>query len=108
MMVAVEVLYFEGCPHWRQAAAAVGDAARLTGVSAEVRVTEVSGPGDAVRRHFLGSPTVRVEGRDVEPGAEKRSEYALACRVYETETGRVWSPPLEVIAAALREAAGAQ
>ena len=105
--VAVELLYFEGCPHWRQAATAIADAARATGVRAEVRATGISDPEDAVRRRFLGSPTVRVAGRDVEPGAGERSEYALACRVYDSGTGRAWSPPIEWIAAALREAAGA-
>lgn len=105
--VAVELLYVEGCPNRRQTAAAIADAARVTGVRAEVRATGISDPEDAVRRRFLGSPTVRVAGRDVDPGVEGRSAYALACRVYESEAGRAWSPPVEWIAAALREAAGA-
>ena len=103
--VSVELLYFDGCPHWRQAAAAVAEAARAAGVRPEVRMTRVSDPGGAVRLRFLGSPTVRVVGRDVEPGADQRSGYALACRLYESETGRVWFPPVELIAVALREAA---
>jgi hypothetical protein len=105
--VSVELLYFAGCPHRRQAAAAVAEAARATGVRAEGRVTRVADPGAAVRRRFLGSPTVLVAGRDVEPGAGKRSGYALACRAYESETGRAWFPPVEWIVAALREAARA-
>jgi hypothetical protein len=103
--VSVELLYFDGCPHRRQAAAAVADAARAAGVRPEVRLTRVSDSGAAVRLRFLGSPTVRVAGRDVEPGADQRSEYALACRLYEAETGRAWFPPVELIAAALRAAA---
>jgi hypothetical protein len=103
--VSVELLYFAGCPHRRQAAAAVAEAARATEVRAEVRVTRVSDRDAAVRCRFLGSPTVRVAGRDVEPGANERSEFALACRVYESEAGRAWFPPVELIAAALREAA---
>ncbi|MGH3046187.1 MAG: DF family (seleno)protein [Gaiellaceae bacterium] len=105
--VAVELLYFEGCPHWRQAAAAIADAARVTGIRSDVRATRVSDPEDAVRHHFLGSPTVRVAGRDVDPAAQQRSAYALACRVYDSEAGRAWSPPVGWIAAALHEAAGA-
>jgi hypothetical protein len=31
---------------------------------------------------FLGSPTVRVAGRDVEPGADDRRDYAFSCRIY--------------------------
>jgi hypothetical protein len=103
--VSVELLYFDGCPHRRQAAAAVAEAARATGVSPKVRMTRVPDPGAAVRRRFLGSPTVRVAGRDVEPGADQRSGYALACRLYESDAGRAWFPPVELIASALREAA---
>jgi hypothetical protein len=103
--VSVELLYFDACPHRRQAAAAVAAAAHATGVRPDVRLTRVSDPAAAVRRRFLGSPTVRVAGRDVEPGADRRSEYALTCRLYESETGRAWFPPVELIAAALREAA---
>lgn len=103
--VSVELLYFAGCPHRRQAAAAVAEAARGAGIRPEVRMTRVSDPGAAVRHRFLGSPTVRVAGRDVEPGADERSGYALACRLYHSVTGRAWFPPVEWIAAALREAA---
>lgn len=106
--VVVELLYFDGCPRWRQATAAVDEAARITGVGVEVRSNRVSSPDDALRRRFLGSPTVRIEGRDVEPRAEKRSDNALACRVYESRAGRTSSPPVEGIAAALREAASAR
>ena len=106
--VVVELLHFDGCPHWRQAAAAVDEAARITGVGVDVRSSGVSSPDDALRRHFLGSPTVRIEGRDVEPRAERRSDYALACRVYESGAGRTFSPPAEWIVAALREAASAR
>ena len=36
---------------------------------------------------FLGSPTIRVDGRDVEPGADERDEFVLACRIYRTPAG---------------------
>jgi len=36
---------------------------------------------------FLGSPKIRVDGKDVEPGADKRGDFALACRVHRTSAG---------------------
>jgi len=39
----------------------------------------------AETHRFLGSPTIRVNGRDVEPGAEERSEFVISCRVYRTD-----------------------
>jgi hypothetical protein len=45
----------------------------------------VPDPEAAERLRFLGSPTIRVDGRDIEPGADRRTEYVLACRIYRTE-----------------------
>jgi hypothetical protein len=36
---------------------------------------------------FLGSPTVRINGLDIEPSARSRTDYGLACRTYEDGTG---------------------
>lgn len=53
---------------------------------------------------FLGSPTVRVNGRDVEPGAEERTDYVLACRVYRGEAGFSGQPDERWVREALAEA----
>jgi hypothetical protein len=47
---------------------------------------EVHDAEAAQRLRFLGSPSVRVDGRDVEPGAEARTDYDLSCRVYRRES----------------------
>lgn len=52
----------------------------------------VHDPTAAKRLRFLGSPTIRVDGRDIEPGADERIEYVLACRVYRTEHGAAGVP----------------
>jgi hypothetical protein len=46
----------------------------------------------AVVERFLGSPTIRVAGRRVEPGADERRDYAFACRVYRTRCGFAGQP----------------
>ena len=43
--------------------------------------------GDAERERFLGPPSVRVDGYDIEPGADARTDYGLKCRLYRTESG---------------------
>ena len=85
--VRVEVLTFEGCPNAVAATAAVRDLIEETGVEADVREIRVETPEEAERLRFLGSPTIRVDGKDVEPGADERSEFVLACRVYRTAEG---------------------
>ena len=60
----------------------------------------------AERMRFLGSPTVRVGGTDVDPLAGARSDYALSCRVFRTEAGLVGQPDERWVREALMREAG--
>lgn len=97
----VEILYFDDCPNWPAAASAVDVLARELGIAVDVRLVRVASKEEAARLRFLGSPTVRVDGRDVEPGAEERRDYALACRIYRTGEGFAGLPPDGRLRAAL-------
>lgn len=97
---SVEVLSFEGCPNRDKAAEAVREVARDLDVAVEVAEIEVRDADEARRLRFLGSPTVRVEGLDVEPAARESSAFGLACRTYEGGAGL---PPHELLVAALGE-----
>jgi hypothetical protein len=70
-------------------------------VDPEVEMVEVPDPETATELRFLGSPTVRVNGRDVEPEAEDRHDFALSCRVYQTDQGVSGQPTGSVVRAAL-------
>lgn len=97
----VEILYFEGCPNWVAARELVEQVANDLSVDVDLRLVEVGEPDDANRLRFLGSPTVRVDGRDVEPGADQREQFQYACRVYRTEAGFEGEPAAEWIRTAL-------
>lgn len=60
----------------------------------------------AERLRFLGSPTIRVDGRDVEPGADDRNEFALSCRVYPSPEGTSGLPLRSWVRASLERARG--
>ena len=83
----VEVLTFEGCPHAEPALDLVKRVVNELGVGADVRRVDVADPQAAAAHRFLGSPTIRVNGSDVEPGANERADFALSCRLYRTESG---------------------
>lgn len=85
--VAVEVLSFAGCPNRGAAVELVERIARELELPASLELVEVEDLEAAERFRFLGSPSIRVAGGDVEPGADKRRDYALTCRVYRTEEG---------------------
>jgi hypothetical protein len=78
----VEVLYVEHCPNFPAALALVERVAAELGVQAEVRATMIGDQAAAERARFVGSPTVRVDGRDVDPEGELAGEYTLECRLY--------------------------
>jgi hypothetical protein len=90
----VEVLYFDGCPNWPRTHFVLDRLLDELGVQADVVPVHVADAEDAQRLRFLGSPTVRVDGRDVEPGADERTEFALGCRVY-SSNGRISGEPDE-------------
>ncbi len=88
----VEILYFDGCPNHHPAIALVERVSNELGITPEVRLVNVPDAVTAERTRFLGSPTIRVEGRDVDPRTEERSDYALSCRVFRTDAGLVGQP----------------
>ncbi|RUL84391.1 DF family (seleno)protein [Tautonia sociabilis] len=94
----VEVLYFEGCPNHAPALQLAREVVSELGLDATVEEVEVKTPEDVVERRFLGSPTVLVDGVDIEPRARERTDFAFACRTYD---GR-GVPPRELIAGALQ------
>jgi hypothetical protein len=78
MTARVELLYVEGCPGRRVLEARL----RELVPQATLELRCIASDEDARRARFLGSPTVRVDGRDVEPGAEAREDFGLKCRLY--------------------------
>jgi len=102
----VEILYFEGCPNRGRALDVVERVAGELRLQPAIDLVEVRDAEAAARLRFLGSPTIRVDGRDVEPGAEQRGDFVLACRVYRSERGVAGQPAEDWIRAALVEATG--
>ena len=100
----VEILYFDGCPNHEPARELVEQVAAELGLEAKIELIEVADADSATRLRFLGSPSVRVDGRDVEPGAEKRSDFFLSCRVYRSERGLAGQPEADWIRSALSAA----
>jgi|SRR5919109_5172214 hypothetical protein len=101
----VEILYFEGCPNHEPARALVERLAGQLHLEPEIDLVEVADSEAAVALRFLGSPTVRVDGVDVEPGAEQRRDFAFSCRVYRSEGGASEQPKERWVRDALIEAA---
>ena len=86
-MPDVELLWWAGCPSHPEALALLESVLAERGLDVVVRQHEVLTEAEAEELRFPGSPTIRVDGRDVDPvGAE--GIPSLSCRVYRTADGR--------------------
>jgi alkanesulfonate monooxygenase SsuD/methylene tetrahydromethanopterin reductase-like flavin-dependent oxidoreductase (luciferase family) len=84
----VELLWWRECPSWERALAMLREAMEAAGRDPDsIEVREVDTEASAEREHFVGSPTIRVDGRDVQPPADG-DPTGLACRVYRRRDGR--------------------
>jgi hypothetical protein len=78
----VRLLYFEDCPSHETTLKLARQVMDETEVEAELEIVEVCDNDQAGELRFLGSPTVQIDGRDIEPGAEARFDFAMSCRKY--------------------------
>jgi hypothetical protein len=107
MAVEVELLWWRGCPSWERALEMLREEMGPLGLDPEtVAVTEIEGEADAERRDFPGSPTILIDGRDLQPPGPE-APRGLSCRVYRRRDGRVSPLPDRAdLREALRAAAG--
>jgi hypothetical protein len=102
----VEFLYWEGCPSHPQALAELRAAmSELALDPSAVAVREVTTEEQARHERFVGSPTIRIDGADVQPADAER--FGLTCRVYHRRDGRVSPTPDPADVRAALEAAEA-
>ena len=103
----VEILYFDGCPTYVVADKAVREVLSEEGIEAGVELVAVNTDEEAQEFRFPGSPTIRVDDRDLFP-VPGRAEYALGCRMYSTPEGLRMSPTAEMLKEALTKEGAAR
>jgi hypothetical protein len=94
--VKVEVLYVAECPSHPAAVKLVKEVLAAEGVAAEIQEVLVRDEGMADELGFCGSPTIRINGRDVAGESQKGQSFALSCRLYPGSKA-VGLPPAELI-----------
>jgi hypothetical protein len=102
----VEVLYVRDCPHYLGTLALVERVRAELGIHTELRTSLIVDQAAADQARFPGSPTVRVNGHDVEPGSELVTEYVVGCRLYRLEHRFAGQPEERWIREALVRAIG--
>jgi len=97
--VRIEVLVFDGCPHAEAAMQLAHTVAQRLGPGITVERADVDTSERAAELGFLGSPSIRVNGADIE--GKTASAGRLCCRTYEDGSG---APPEWLLEAAVLRA----
>ena len=97
----VSFLYYEDCPSHELALERLGEVMDEESILGEVEVIKVETEEQARELRFVGSPTIHVDGQDIDPPRD--STYALTCRAYRLEDDRISPlPSKDMIRRALR------
>jgi hypothetical protein len=82
-----QLLWFDGCPSHEAVRSLLLDAVARLAPDTTVEDVDASDAAVAVRLRFPGSPTIRIDGVDIEPGFQDPGDYTPRCRLYRTDAG---------------------
>jgi hypothetical protein len=89
----IELLWWRECPSWERALSDLREAVRASDLDpGSIEVREVGTEAAAERERFVGSPTIRIDGEDVQPPGDDEP-LGLSCRIYHLRDGRVSPTP---------------
>jgi type II secretory pathway component PulJ len=101
--VKIDFLFWQECPSYPKAWERLQAVLNRLGLQAELHRVEIYTDKDAVQHAFPGSPTIRINGRDIDPEGAREQRVGLSCRIYHDATGRITPvPPEELIQRALK------
>ncbi len=99
--IRISVLYLIGCPNREPACALVEKLLAELDLTADLQMEAVNNVEAAHRCRFLGSPTIQVNGVDIEPTRRTDTNYAMACRIYQVSESSSGLPSVQMIRSAL-------
>lgn len=104
----IELLYFDGCLAYQTALKYLREVIAEKQLGAGVEMIKIEDDEQALRARFLGSPTIRINGRDIESGAPEIKDFSMRCRLYlEDDKVNEW-PSKKLIRSAIGEALRAE
>jgi len=99
----IEVLHVPDCPNHAIALERLREILANESFQANISEVLVTDETTAQSLKFPGSPTIRINGRDIEPPDEKTGSFGLMCRLYADGNG---APSHRRLRNAIRSARG--
>ena len=98
----IEFLWFEDCPNQAATRELLAEVVAELAPGTPIDDIDATDPAVATDQRFAGSPTIRIDGRDVDPAFEDPGDYTPRCRLYWTDDGLKGRPERSLIVDALR------
>ena len=102
----IEILYSDGCPNWLVAKTELEQVLDEHGIQDPIEFVSVESNDLAQQLRFVGSPSVRINGKDVDPETPTEG-FNMECRLYWVDGKLVSSPPREWVERAIERAGAA-
>lgn len=94
----IQFLYFEGCPSYKNGLENLKQALKELNLPEDFEMINVDSDEKTKEYQFIGSPTIRINGKDIDPRArEAKITGYRACRIYQTEEGIQGAPTVKMI-----------
>ena len=93
----IELLYFDGCPNHETALTNLKEVLSEAGIKDEIEVINIEKPKDVTKHRFLGSPSIRINNKDLEITEDDFTEYSMRCRRYKNGNVMEGYPSKELI-----------
>ncbi len=97
----IEFFYFTECANHEAAWLRLRQVLKQEHIEADVTRIDVTSEDMAQACRFPGSPTIRINGIDIDPQAP--AEFGMKCRIYPTAEGPSGIPAEAMIREALRK-----
>ena len=88
----IDFLWYPECPSHPEARELLAGVLRELDLEAQIVERVVETRSEAEELAFPGSPTIRIDGRDIDPDGA-RTRPALTCRTYRWSDGRLQPLP---------------
>jgi glutaredoxin len=93
-MTNIEFYYFDGCPSYKKALEYLKEIIDEENIDANLKLIRVESPKEAQKVGFQGSPSIKINGQDMEG---KMGEISFTCRIYNIEGSLIGIPSKEYI-----------
>jgi len=103
----IEILYILDCPWREKTKELIKKVLKKFRVNADIREILIDSDEKARKYNFIGSPSVRINGKDIEEKVNKevqfvKKECSRCCRIY-FQKGKLYPyPPKEMIEEAIK------